>query len=677
MSISSTGEITWTPTNGQLGSTFNVTATATDGQDDGPASDSEAFSVTVVIPDFDSDTVADYSDNCPIDSNASQTNTDSGFTDGDALGDACDDDDDADGMPDTFENANGLDSLDPSDAVEDDDADGVSNLDEYLNGSDPQVDDQAPTLTVPSDIRVNADGYETAVDIGEAYAFDAGDGVLAVSKDLQSPFRPGAYTVTWTATDASANVIQDTQLVEVLPLISFDSTQTTGEGATITVEASLNGDVADMAGLFNISVDYSIGGTATAAGVDHNAVGGTLTFSGSDTESFTFDVVDDMVTESAETVVITFSNPVNAALTSKTTQTVTIVDENVAPEVSISVDQDGNSLGQKVFTAGTMVTLTANASDPNPADSLSYVWTDANGAGSGSSLATYAFGTPAVGSYPISVQVTDGGGLTATAQILLVVSSDTPDADADGDGIGDTNDTMSESYLLQNQTGSTSTTELLETEPGLTLRLGAIAQAAGRAGVLVSPDDIELYGNNGSPTTNWEDSYDNVGGLFGFEIADVSPGATASVVIPLSTAIPDDAAVYRKYRADTGWQDFVVDSNNAVASALSVDGVCPGPSSNDYSTGLTAYHSCVRLTMNDGGPNDSDDTADGVIRDPGGVGAQSCSDCSVEPLSAEAAAGGGAIALLSLLLMVLGLYWRMGVGSRVLGVSVAFGNKKQ
>ena len=129
-------------------------------------SDTIEFTMTIRAPDGDGDGIGDFSDNCPTISNKNQSNID-----GDSMGDACDDDidgdgylnsvdafptnanewldtdsdgignnadtdDDGDSMPDTYEDDNGLDPLDPADANQDADGDGDSNLEEYAQGTD-------------------------------------------------------------------------------------------------------------------------------------------------------------------------------------------------------------------------------------------------------------------------------------------------------------------------------------------------------------------------------------------------------------------------------------------------------------------------------------------------------------------------------------------------------------
>ena len=78
-----------------------------------------------------SEITANCDDNCTDVSNSDQMDTD-----GDGFGNACDGDDDDDGMPDTWENTYGLNPL-VNDAAGDPDLDHLTNYEEYIKGSDP------------------------------------------------------------------------------------------------------------------------------------------------------------------------------------------------------------------------------------------------------------------------------------------------------------------------------------------------------------------------------------------------------------------------------------------------------------------------------------------------------------------------------------------------------------
>jgi len=85
-------------------------------------------------PDIDNDGVPDYRDNCLNITNSAQKDED-----GDLQGDVCDEDNDNDGITNSFETTHSMNPLDPSDAYLDYDQDGYTNLQEYRNNTDPRI----------------------------------------------------------------------------------------------------------------------------------------------------------------------------------------------------------------------------------------------------------------------------------------------------------------------------------------------------------------------------------------------------------------------------------------------------------------------------------------------------------------------------------------------------------
>ncbi|NLD35914.1 MAG: hypothetical protein GX654_03510 [Desulfatiglans sp.] len=103
--------------------------------------------------DFDGDGTVDCEEECPFDPEKTEAGScgcgiEDIDTDSDGIMDCVDTDDDNDGMPDEWEEANGLDPL-YDDASEDPDGDGFKNLLEYKRGTDPQDSRSHPPRAMP------------------------------------------------------------------------------------------------------------------------------------------------------------------------------------------------------------------------------------------------------------------------------------------------------------------------------------------------------------------------------------------------------------------------------------------------------------------------------------------------------------------------------------------------
>ncbi|BDA58707.1 putative Ig domain-containing protein [Shewanella xiamenensis] len=477
-----------------------------------------------------------------------------------------------------------------------------------------------PVITLPDDVEVNATGLFTRVKLGFAKAVDRNGHPLPVSLVNKSLFfAPGNYLAYWQAIDSEGNKAIKAQKVKVNPLISLSKDQVIAEGNQVTVSVHLNGEAPS----YPLSIPYTVSGTADSS--DHDLVDGVVEIASGQMAEIHFTTLNDGVSEGNEEVLISLDPSLN--LGSKQQTQVVITEANIAPQVSLAVTQAGQ---QQVIVAqnGGDVHIRATASDANEQDTLTLTW--ASGALSLQADATGMMFSPAAvtpGIYPVSLTATDDGSpmLSSTETVYIVVrpslaaltSADTdgdliPDvqegySDSDSDGIPDYLDANNDCNVMPE--GELQPVYFLaEGQAGVCLRLGNIALSRGQSGVQLQPEAVA------------EDALAaNVGGIFDF-IATGLPqqGQSYSLVLPQRSPVPANA-VYRKFNAQAGWRDFVIDANNTVASTEGERGFCPPPGDSRWTLGLTEGHWCVQLTIEDGGPNDDDGVANRTIVDPSGV----------------------------------------------------------
>ena len=128
----------------------------------------------------------------------------------------------------------------------------------------------------------------------------------------------------------------------------------------------------------NVTVNYSVTGTAAGSGTDYTLANGSLTINAGSTSGIITigNIVDDLLDEIDETVIVTLSSPANANLGTDIVHTYTINDNENAPAISFDITTSSNdesvssqaivvnlsTISSKDITVNFAVTGTANGS---------------------------------------------------------------------------------------------------------------------------------------------------------------------------------------------------------------------------------------------------------------------------------------------------------------------------
>jgi hypothetical protein len=127
------------------------------------------------------------------------------------------------------------------------------------------------------------------------------------------------------------------------------SQSSVGESGSMTVTAQLSN-----ASAFNVTVPYTVTGTATGSGTDYSITASPITIlAGATTGSATITIAADVLDEDNETVIVTMGAPTNASLGATTVHTATITDDDATPTVTwTSASQNGaENVGTFTITA--------------------------------------------------------------------------------------------------------------------------------------------------------------------------------------------------------------------------------------------------------------------------------------------------------------------------------------
>jgi subtilisin family serine protease/subtilase family serine protease len=221
---------------------------------------------------------------------------------------------------------------------------GLSNL--------PPLADAGPDQTVPDADRdgsetVNLDGSESSDRDGSiaTYEWLEGGTSIATGATASVSLAVGAHTLTLKVTDDGGETATDTVIINVTPANQVSVTASAAQGteagpANGSFTVSRTGDTSA-----SLTVQYSLAGTAVG-GTDYVSLPGAATIdAGASSAVVVVTPIDDTAFESNETVILTLTADPAYSLGSPGAGTVTIVSDDLPPDLVVSAMSGPSTAG--------------------------------------------------------------------------------------------------------------------------------------------------------------------------------------------------------------------------------------------------------------------------------------------------------------------------------------------
>jgi len=457
--------------------------------------------------------------------------------------------------------------------------------------------------------------------VTEHSAIDLVDGAITpeLSNADEQFLSAGTHAVYVSLTDNEGNTAQDILVVKILPQLSIARAKNVIPDSRVRVALTLSESLAYSDYPYIVEYEYDNSSAfKLVTSVDESFIEVDIAANAVDGETYLFELMSSEMSISEQSVM-----------------RLNVVEGNIPPSLNLTAQQNSELISVVDKTDGVVEFIAAIADLNNDdinltwnvSDEIAFVEKEGNIIEIDAALID-------VERFTITATIEEATTVeqyTVTKVLDVVVVPETPtlsaELDADLDGIDDAEEGFSDTDndgivdYLDNDSNTTrlplvDTFKPLQASIGTHLSLGSVIKNANT--FMSTTGAVE-----GSTLNSFADVHatQRLTPMINFIASgnSVESANKAVVVIPLNenNTIPENAK-FRKYSEANGWFDFIEDANNALSSALlDVDNNCPLPNSELYSAGLNVGHQCIQLTIEDGGPNDTDALVNGQVEDPG------------------------------------------------------------